>query len=55
MNLLQFVDRWTIVEAVGAAFLVGGVWAKWGGAWASILLGVLLLAVATIAARQGGG
>lgn len=50
---LTRVDRWTIVEGVGTAFLVGGVCAKWGPAWASMLLGVLLLAVATIAAYRG--
>lgn len=48
-------DRWSLVEALGTAFLVGGVWARFGPAWASMLLGAMLLVVATIAARQGGG
>jgi hypothetical protein len=45
-------DRWTVVELVGAALLVGGVWAQWGAPWACMLLGALLLIVAGIAARQ---
>jgi hypothetical protein len=55
MDRMKALDRWTVVEVVGTAFLVGGVWAKWGPAWASMLFGAMLLAVATIAARQGGG
>jgi hypothetical protein len=49
------VERWTIVEVFGTGFLLGGVWSQWGVAWASMLFGVMLLAVAVIAARQGGG
>jgi hypothetical protein len=48
------IERWTLIECLGAGLLVGGVWGEWGPTWASMLLGVLLLAVATVAARQGG-
>ena len=51
-------DRWDVVEVLGAALLTGGVWAQWGAPWGALLLGTLLLPLATLRAalslRQGG-
>ena len=42
------VDRWDVVELVGAALIGGGVWAEWGPQWACILWGALLLGMALL-------
>ena len=42
------IDRWTVVELLGAALLGAGVWAQWGPQWACMLWGVLLLGMSLL-------
>ena len=50
MKMLAQLDRWTVVELLGAALLGGGIWAQWGSPWACMLWGVLLLGAAVLRA-----
>lgn len=45
-------DRWTFIELTGAGLLGAGVWMQWGQAFALMLWGGLLLAVAVLQAVQ---
>lgn len=44
------VDRWTVVELVGAGLLGAGIWGQWGPWWSCMTWGGLLLAAATVQA-----
>ena len=46
------VERWTLVEFAGAGLLGAGVWAEWGGQWACMFWGGLLLGAAVLRAAM---
>lgn len=49
-----YVDIWLVIELAGAGLLGGGVWVQWGSAWACMLWGALLLALAGLQAVVSG-